>query len=463
MLVPISPSLVPYLSDSARRPRIPTQPNVIPYPVPHTLRLCRKASRVLSALLPVLLLSGGAAAQTPSNAPLTLEKALELAETLNPQLKAALAFTNTARAGITTAKAYPNPDFQLLYGRQYGKTSFDPPGPTGLLQHYSLSQQLELPGLRQSRVEVAQLGQSTAEVLAVEMRRLVRGAVKQAFYEVLRRRSEVQMTAENLRLIEDLHRRVKVQVEVGEAAKLELTRAEAEVATARSLARSSQLKYLNAIATLRAAINAPPGFPLDPQGALDPPATLPALDKLQEEVMARHPAIAAAQAEVKRAESRVRYERAQRAPQPTLKAEYENQPDLGFYRFGVSIPVPVWNRRQGPIAEAEGVLSQAHSAADIRRLEISGALERAYRMYEVASQQVTGFETGALQEAEAALRAAESAFKFGERGIMEVLDAQRVLRSVRTEYLSAQYDRQSALIELEQLRALDLSIPGGRP
>jgi cobalt-zinc-cadmium efflux system outer membrane protein len=37
-----------------------------------------------------------------------------------------------------------------------------------------------------------------------------------------------------------------------------------------------------------------------------------------------------------------------------------------------------------------------------------------------------------------------------------VLDAQRVLRGVRSDYLAAQYDRQAALIELERLQAIDL-------
>jgi cobalt-zinc-cadmium efflux system outer membrane protein len=86
-------------------------------------------------------------------------------------------------------------------------------------------------------------------------------------------------------------------------------------------------------------------------------------------------------------------------------------------------------------------------------LEIQAALERAYGQYEVATQQVVSFERGVLKEAEAALQAAEAAFRFGERGIIEVLDAQRVLRTVRLDFLNAQYDLQSALIDVEQLRA----------
>ena len=69
------------------------------------------------------------------------------------------------------------------------------------------------------------------------------------------------------------------------------------------------------------------------------------------------------------------------------------------------------------------------------------------------------FEAGTLRQTEAAVRAAQAAFKFGERGIIEVLDAQRVLRAAQLEYLNAQFDRQRALIDLEQLRVLDLGDP----
>jgi cobalt-zinc-cadmium efflux system outer membrane protein len=94
--------------------------------------------------------------------------------------------------------------------------------------------------------------------------------------------------------------------------------------------------------------------------------------------------------------------------------------------------------------------------AQNRRVELLAALERAYSMYQVADQQVQISETGTLRLAEAAVEAAQAAFKFGERGIIEVLDAQRVLRSARSDYVNAQFDRQQALIELEQLRAIDL-------
>ncbi|HWC00269.1 MAG TPA: TolC family protein, partial [Bryobacteraceae bacterium] len=387
---------------------------------------------------------------------LTLERALALAEQYNPQLRAAMAQTEGARAGILTARARPNPDVIVGAGRQRATRDSAIPGPGQL---FSFNQPLELPAVRRSRIQAAEEGRTSSEFALSEMRLAVRAAVQQTFYQVLRRKGEVELARENLKLIEDLQRRIQVQVKVGEAARLELVRADAEVATARLSVRSAQLQLVNAISALRAAINAPQGESLDPQGKLDPAAILPPLNELREEVLARHPALSQAQAEIRRSAARLENERALRMPQPSLRADFERQPDLSLFRFGISLPLPLWNRRQGEIGEAVASLHQMNAVAEARRVEITAALERAYGTYQVASEQITALEEGTLKEAEAALRAAEAAYRFGERGILEVLDAQRVLRTVRLDFLNAQFDRQAALIELEQLQAFG---PGGR-
>jgi outer membrane protein, heavy metal efflux system len=98
-------------------------------------------------------------------------------------------------------------------------------------------------------------------------------------------------------------------------------------------------------------------------------------------------------------------------------------------------------------------VQRSEAAARQLRLEIVSALERAYDQYQISNEQVEGLESGSMREAEAAVEAARSAYKFGERGILEVLDAQRVLQGVRSDLLDALFARQSALIDLEELGA----------
>lgn len=74
---------------------------------------------------------------------------------------------------------------------------------------------------------------------------------------------------------------------------------------------------------------------------------------------------------------------------------------------------------------------------------------------------MNALEQGLLREAQEAVRASETAYVLGERGILEVLDAQRVLRTVRLSLLNARFDRQAAVVEIEELRGIER--PGGTP
>jgi cobalt-zinc-cadmium efflux system outer membrane protein len=276
----------------------------------------------------------------------------------------------------------------------------------------------------------------------------------------LQRREEIHHQQENLQLVEDLRRRVEVAVRVGEKGRLELTRAEAELAQARYAVRSAQIELSNAIALLRVAIAAPADANLYPTGALEPPIILPPLREVRDQVLRTHPATAQSQTDIETAKTTLSHEQAQRIPRPTVFAEFENQPDLRYWRTGVSIPIPLWDRRQGQIGEATAAISQADAIFDQRRLELISATERAYAQYQLADQQTTSLESGELRAAESAVDAAKAAYRFGERGIVEVLDAQRVLQSVRGDFLDAQFARQSALTDLEELGAI---APGGQP
>jgi cobalt-zinc-cadmium efflux system outer membrane protein len=390
---------------------------------------------------------------------LTLEEAIAMAESNSPRLRGAAAGTARADAATQTARAYINPSIEVFGGRQYARP-IATPGIPGLLQHYAAYQAIEIPSERRARLRVAQLATTSSRFGEAGIARSVIADVRHAFYTVLRRKEEIAHRQENLRLVEDLRRRVEVEVKVGEKGRLELTRAEAELAHARFEVRSAQLEMSNAIALLRVVIAAPADANLSPSGSLEARIQLPPLTELRELVLRTHPAMAQSQADVQKASAKLDHDRRLRIPQPTLYAEFENQPDLRFWRTGVTIPIPLWDRRRGQINESKAAISQTSAILDERRLELISATERAFEQYQLADQQATSLESGELRAAESAVDAAKAAYRFGERGIVEVLDAQRVLQSVRGDLVDAQYARQSALVDLEELGAV---APGSRP
>lgn len=368
----------------------------------------------------------------------------------SPRLHAANALLDRAAASTQIARAYTNPQVEFFAGKQSARP-IPTPGVPGLLQHYAGYQVIEIPHERETRRMVADLGRVGQSYQRDSEQLSVIADVKHAFYEALRWEQEVERARQNLGLVQDLRNRVEIEVRVGEKGRLELTRAEAELARANFAVRSAQISLVNAIALLRAAIAAPPDVPIDPTGELEPPVRLGPINELRALVLQNHPVIAEANTVMEQAEVELDHQRALRVPQPTFYGEWERQPDLTFWRMGVNVPLPLWNRRRGEIADSQAAIRQSAALRNERQLELTSALERAYESYQLADQQATSLQAGSLHEAESAVDAAMAAYRFGERGIVEVLDAQRVLQSVRGDLLDARFARQSALVDLEEL------------
>jgi cobalt-zinc-cadmium efflux system outer membrane protein len=111
----------------------------------------------------------------------------------------------------------------------------------------------------------------------------------------------------------------------------------------------------------------------------------------------------------------------------------------------------LFDQRRGPRAEAIAERERTTSRLEGRRADLIQQLELSWKSVEIAQVRIKALSEGAMRDAEAALRVAQAAYRFGERGILEVLDAQRVLRAVRQDLLLARYQLQASLIELDTL------------
>jgi cobalt-zinc-cadmium efflux system outer membrane protein len=382
--------------------------------------------------------------------PLTLLQAIALAEQHSPVLKVASSQMDGAHAALDTARAFPNPDIELGSGNSY---LLPPTAQRGHNSALTVSQPIELPGLRNARQRAAEAGIASGTALLNDARINLHAQVKVAFFDVLRRQDESKLAAENHALLLQIRNRVKLRVEVGESPRYELVKSEAELLTAESSANSAEIRVVQAKHKLRAIL----GAPLDEQFEITHIMTelteLPALVKLRTELLENQPLLKTAIAETERAEAKLEQERSLCIPQPTLKWGAERHPDVNLWRISVAVPLPLWNQRTGPIGEAHANRERAIAEQERIRFSLLGELDQAYGRYQIARRQMDVFENGLMRDAEAALKVAEAAYRYGERGILDYLDAQRVFRSTRMDYLNARYELQFALIDIERLRA----------
>ncbi|WP_454712452.1 TolC family protein [Cupriavidus nantongensis] len=389
--------------------------------------------------------AAGAAAAGPAY---SLPQLLDLAQSTNKGVAAAEANVDAASAAISSARAYPNPQVEVMYGRMSGK---QPGVASGNAPSYAVVQKFDYPHQRSLREAMATRGLESSQALRQGFRADLAARVKTAYYDVLRRESELHAAEEDLAMMRQIHSRARLRVEVGEAPRYELIKAETELLASQKSQQTAELRVNQAKAALRQQVGGAMAGQFSLAGTLGQSPDMPPLQALRDTMIAGNAELVQRRMELERAQLGVDYQKSLRWPEVALRASTDRQPDNNVSQIGLILTIPLWDRRSGPVGEATAQATQARSALEMREFELTQELEAAYRQYEINQAQVTALESGIVREAESALGVAEAAYRFGERGILDYLDAQRVLRGARNELIAAQYDLQLAAIQIEKL------------
>lgn len=401
------------------------------------------------AALSVALTAASERELRSSEKSLTLNELIDIVLAHNTELLAAQQARTGALAGIRSASAYVNPRVDWQSGRNQARL---PGTAAGNMQGWSIAQLIENPSARSARIDGAEAGARSAEQVIAITRNAVVSETKLRASEYQLRRAEAAMGAENLALLQQVRDRVQLRVSSGEAARYELIKADAEIVNARERLQTARLHAEQVLVALNrlAAGKLPARWTL--AGSLDEKnPTLPVLDEVQQRAVDSNPELRALQAEVERAEARLRGARASVLPGVEVRVGQTTEPEVRQSHVGLNIQVPLFDRREGVIAEASSELERLRGRLDGRRAELREQVRLARQSLEIATLRVQALDEGVVKNAEAALRVAQAAYQFGERGILDVLDAQRVLRAARADLLQARYQVQAARIELDTL------------
>lgn len=381
----------------------------------------------------------------------TLAQLEAMASSSSRAILAAREQVEAAKAAVRTASAFPNPEVEFLKGNSQAR--LNPAPVTGQVSTVALTQPLDLPHRRGPRIDAAEaaLAAATATGRLFEAELIAR--LRLRFYELLRREAEEKAAREDLDLMTGIRSRIALRVEIGESARFELVKADAEMLNALKVVGSAQRRVQQARAALRALIGPTLAEDFSITGRLLDIPQPSELALVREQALTANPDLGRARAERQRAEHQLAYERALRWPSLSLKAATDHDPELRSSRLGLALTLPIWDRRSGPVGEATANLSRANHELAHQEFSLTQGLEAAYLQYQIAEAQVTALESGIVKQAGEALKIAEAAYRYGERGFLDVLDAQRVYRAARNELITARYELASAWAEIERLRA----------
>lgn len=377
-----------------------------------------------------------------------LKEILQLVLERNPAVAGAEGVIEQHRGQRIEAGAYPNP---TILGQTGAAKTRDPSTGRTLTEFVvTLHQPLEWPGKRAARKKAAEAGLAGATAGMAEARLNLTAEAKLAFYALLLAQEGAEIAKQNLGAVEEVGRVVKIRVRSGEAARLESIKADVEVLKA----NQELTRARNAVRVGRVRLDTLTA------GALGRAFTIrgdfrsfqPGLE-LENSItraVEQHPTLRRLQSLVERADLTVVEEQQSRVPDVTVFGGFAREIGREAVVAGVSVPTPLWYRRQGEITAALGAKRKNEAELFLARNELVEAVYQHFQDAETAAEQIEVFEKGLQKQAQEALRIAQLSFRHGAASLLEVLDAQRVSRQVQLEYAQARLDLSIALTRLER-------------
>ncbi len=391
---------------------------------------------------------GSAFAQSQKSFP--LNELIGIALESSPQVLAARDQSKAIRGQLSSARAIPNPEFEVSTGQQRSATG---PLTVGNVSSWAVIQPLDMPYTRYPRVNAAEANLRAAEATRVAFEIETISRVQQRFYELMRREAEAKAADEDFSLTKQIRDRMQVRYDVGETARFELIRAQTEFLNAQIAQESSRLRVDQARSQLRQVVGH--ALPADFTVVAEQPKIeiLPPLNVLLSEIQSQSPDLQKAKADVEASESKLSFEKNSRLPRLSFKASQYNDPNFTDRLYGLVVSIPIWDFKSGQIAEAEANASKAKNQFNAQSQSLEQQLETAYKLYQMASYQVKVLDQEVVELASSARRIAEVSYRYGERGMLEYLDAQRTFRAARNDLIKARFDLASVVTEIQRLRA----------
>ncbi|MFF7110445.1 TolC family protein [Pseudomonas sichuanensis] len=385
-----------------------------------------------------LLLAGPASAQG-----LSLDQALAAAFAENPELAAASREIGIAEGERRQAGLIPNPELSWEVEDTRRATS---------TTTVTLSQPLELGGKRGARIDVAEAGQSVAQLELERQRNGLRADVIQAFHAALRAQTALELAQQSQALTERGLRVVQGRVKAGQSSPVEATRAQVQLAQAEAAvrrARTQRSVAWQALARLTGSAQA--GFDSLDGSNLSPgpaPQAEQLLGKVEQTADWR-----LASAQIERGEASLGSEKAKRIPDLTVSvgSQYSREDRERVNVVGLSMPLPLFDRNQGNVLAASRRADQARDLRNAVELRLRSDTRSALDQWATAMGEVQAYDRTILPAAQQAVDTATRGFEMGKFAFLDVLDAQRTLIEARGLYLEALASATDARAQVERL------------
>jgi len=413
--------------------------------------LIRKRIGVLFVTLIALAGSQGLA-QTE----LDMETAVEMYVTRNPNLQAAREQIEMARGRLNQSGVWPNPTLNFSQeGFPFGdsQASFWEDQEF----HFGAGQLFELGGKRGHRQEVARLDLNARELEIEDVLRLGKARVKRAFlaaHYAQRKRELAEDLFSTYERLRDIHQQ---RLEAGDVSGLSQLKINGEVLRYLTAVAQAQIDLTQAWNELAALIAWP--------GLIQPKLELPegiegmekSLKELQQLALQSRSDLAVQRVEVQKNQADIRLQRAQRVPDLTVGGGYKRDFGQNTYFLGLDLPLPLFDRNQGRIAEESANARRMQNLLTWKELQILREVEGAFENFVTHRENVERIQQSVIDQVDQVARITSQSYLEGEASLLDYLDALRVQLDTSMDFYELLHQVKRARVALEMAVGGDLN------
>lgn len=394
--------------------------------------------------------------------PLTRSSAIAIALANNPQLEVAREQTAELRAQRVQAIAIPDPAATASLDQQPG---FFQSAPTGQ-RNIGATLAVPFPDKFRLRNNVATADVRNSVAAYTALRQQIAAQTAEQYDSLLvALRHRVDLTQAR-QLSQDFLRRTQARFTAGTAPRLDVIKAQVDVASAVNDLIANERDIANSQTALDRLIGRPLGLRVAPIDTLGVPDSLPPLAQLLPIALASRPELAGLSAERRGAHSATTLAREFWLPDITFGFAHDVAPGGGpaYFSTGFAFPLPIffWQHTRGEISQAQH--RERELSASYRDLEaqVSQDVRSAYANASTALRQVAFIRDQLLPSAVAAYRSAEASYTIGGSSAFEVIDARRTLLAAQSQYSDALALANTSRSDLERAVSVPIdSIPLG--
>ena len=381
---------------------------------------------------------------------ITLDEAQGLFLSQNVEVMVRKYGIESAKAKEITASLYPNPEFSVgLFSSVTQGCNTARCG--GIMPQ--ISQLFLIAGKRGYGMESAALGTAGAEAEFEDSIRQLSATVKETYFRVQVIQEHLEVDRKIKKRLDNLIQETATdpEVKVGERKRirLELLDVKAEHEVMKDLRDLGEASL-----DLRILLGLRPEVRLVLLSPLAYTRIEPDIQVLREGILNARPDLRAKRLLAARRKADLKLAKAFQYPDISVGAGLMLQGPQGpdnqqQWNFGLSVPLPLFDRNQGGIRYAETAIQLADAEYEQALNRVVNELEASYYRFLESRRLVEAYQRGVLDRALTLLEMAQQDRQKGQLGILELVDAVRAAHETKEDYLDALFSYQRAIIRLE--------------